>query len=113
MSKYIQIGVAAVAISDLQNLSVQDKFNVLNQMFNGSGIEQDNQGQIVLYTDMMKDEHGNVVPFAVNPSEDDGNEPDPYEPEEEEVHSNELFSESDDLPPTLRDPSIAPNSRAA
>ena len=100
MSKYIQVGLVAVAIADLQKLSPQEKFNVIDNMFGGVGIEKDNQGQIVLYTDMMHDKEGMVVPFAIEPNETEVDTPDPYEHEEEELEVNS--SEIEEVPDTLR-----------
>lgn len=64
----------------------------------------DRQGQIIINTDMMIDDDGEVSLFSVDP-DDAVDEPDPYE-DEEEPFSDDYFDAS--IPPTVRVPPVFP-----
>lgn len=104
MSKFIGIGNVAVLLDDFKNLSGAEKIRILDAMFNGCGMETDNNGQIVQYTDLMfgDDQCETVVPLIIDPIDDfSADTPDPHEDEEEPV-SSDFYEEDESLPPTLR-----------
>jgi hypothetical protein len=111
MSKYISVGSTSVSKEDLSNLSDDEKKDIMNVMFGddlpgnlqaavialGCGIEKDNDGQLVLYTDMKYNSEGEVISFdADEETTIDSSEIENYEEEEQE--------EEEEMPVTLRTP---------
>lgn len=100
MSKYISVGNAAVSVEALKEISGEDKIRILDAMFNGCGLETDNHGQLIQYTELMY-AGDTVVPLVIDPPSSD-NAPDPYEVEEESepISTESIVDETE--PPTLR-----------
>lgn len=111
MSKYISVGATAVSKEDLSALSDDEKKDIINVMFGedppgnlnaamialGCGIEKDNDGQLILYTDMKYNAIGEVVALdAAEEAEVEDDDIEDYEEEEQE--------EDEDSPITLRMP---------
>lgn len=108
MGKYISIGATAVSKEDLSSLSDDEKKDIMTAMFGddepgnlhaavlalGCGIEKDNDGQLVLYTDMKYNAAGEVVALDTEDAEVDDADIEDYEEEEQE--------EIEELPITLR-----------
>lgn len=99
MANYISIGSSTVSIQALRDLSLSDKLLVLTKMFGEYGIKKDEHGQIVVHTDMMHDDDGNVVALVIEPTDDEIETIEPFELEEEPT-SSDVYEE--ELPPTLR-----------
>jgi hypothetical protein len=109
MSKYISVGHAAIAISDLRKLSGADKIRILDAMFDGNGLDTDNHGQIVQYTGLAYSVDGGgtkIVSFnSIDTAVETSHNEDPYETEEEPESSEAVSSAymlDESLPPTLR-----------
>jgi len=113
MSKYISVGAASVSKEDLVNLSDDEKKDIINAMFGedlpgnlqaavialGCGIEKDNNGQLILYTDMKYNDEGEVISFDADDEVTvDSSEIEDYEEEEQEEE------EEPPMPSTLRTP---------
>jgi len=111
----IGFGLTCIKASELfKDLSVENKIKLIQTIIGedhgdkletalallGCQVEKDNQGQIVLFTDLMyaADDDDTIVPFA-QLVEDDNDPNDPYEIEEEEEE------EEEEIPPTL--PNVA------
>jgi len=96
---------------DLKSLSFEDKVLFIKEMIGDTPVhklalacalfgfepEQDNQGQLLVYTELMFNEKREVVPFVMEVSDDDI-----YETEEE--------VENEECPPTTKCPVFVPPS---
>lgn len=55
--------------------------NIIGQIIPGASFERDDQNQLVIYTDKMRDDDDNIVDFVMR--DDDGNIVDNYDDDEE------------------------------